>query len=56
MKPPIAKFIGKMQKKSGIMKSGLEAMPLFLLDNRINLFEQLVMGPYKTWSVFLSFV
>ena len=29
----IAKFIGKMQKKSGIMKSGLDAMPLFLLDD-----------------------
>ena len=27
----IAKFIGKMQKKSGITKSGLDAMPLFLL-------------------------
>ena len=26
-------FIGKMQKKSGIMKSGLDAMPLFLLDD-----------------------
>ena len=25
--------IGKMQKKSGIMKSGLDAMPLFLQDN-----------------------
>ena len=29
----IAKFTGKMQKKSGIMKIGLEAMPLFLLDD-----------------------
>ena len=31
-----AENIGKMQKKSGIMKSGLDAvdaMPLFLLDN-----------------------
>ena len=27
----IAKFVWKMQKKSGIMKSGLDAMPLFLL-------------------------
>ena len=26
-------FDGKMQKKSGIMKSGLDAMPLFLLDD-----------------------
>ena len=32
-KVAIAKFIGKMQKKSGIMKSGVEAMPLFLLDD-----------------------
>ena len=32
-KVAIAMFIGKMQKKSGIMKSGLDAMPLFLLDN-----------------------
>ena len=35
-KVAIAKFIGKMQKKSGIMKSGLDAMPLFLLDNLLN--------------------
>ena len=34
-KVAIAKFIWKMQKKSGIMKSGLKAMPLFLLDNEI---------------------
>ena len=26
-------FIGKMQKKSNIMKSGLDAMPLCLLDD-----------------------
>ena len=32
-KVALAKFIGKMQKKSGIMKSGLVAMPLFLLDD-----------------------
>ena len=32
-KVAIAKFIGKMQKKSGIMKSGLDAMLLFLLDD-----------------------
>ena len=31
-KVAIAKFIWKMQKKSG-MKSGLDAMPLFLLDD-----------------------
>ena len=37
-KPKVAraKFIGKMQKKSGIMKIGLGAMPLFLLDNLLN--------------------
>ena len=29
----LAKFIEKMQKKSGIMKNGLDAMPLFLLDD-----------------------
>ena len=33
-KVALAKFIGKMQKKSGIMKSGLDAMPLFLLPRR----------------------
>ena len=33
LKVAIAKFIGKMQKKSSIMKSGLDAMPLFLLDD-----------------------
>ena len=32
-KVAIAKFIGKMQKKSGLMKSGLDATPLFLLDD-----------------------
>ena len=32
-KVAIAKFVWKMQKKSGIMKSGLDAMPLFLLDD-----------------------
>ena len=35
-KVAIAKFIGKMQKKSGIMKSGLDAMPLFLLDDLLS--------------------
>ena len=32
-KVAITKLIWKMQKKSGIMKSGLDAMPLLLLDN-----------------------
>ena len=32
-KVAIAKFIGKMQKKSGIRKSGVDAMPLLLLDD-----------------------
>ena len=35
-KVAIAKFVWKMQKKSGIMKSGLDAMPLFLLDDLLN--------------------
>ena len=40
-KVAIAKFIGKMQKKElGIMKSGLDAMPLFLLDNLLKLFSR----------------
>jgi hypothetical protein len=40
-KVAIAKFIGKMQKKSGIMKSGLDTMPLFLLDNLLRvIFDQ----------------
>ena len=30
------KFEGKSKKKSGIMKSGLDAMPLFLLDDLLN--------------------
>ena len=34
-KVAIAKFIWKMQKKSGIMKSGLDTMPLFFLDNQL---------------------
>ena len=29
----IAKFVWNMQKKFGIMKSGLDVMPLFLLDD-----------------------
>ena len=32
-KVAIAKLVWKMQKKSGIMKSGSNAMPLFLLDD-----------------------
>ena len=28
--------LGKCKKKSGIMKSGLDAMPLFLLDNLLS--------------------
>ena len=35
-KVAITKFVWKMQKKSGIMKSGLDAMPLFLLDHLLN--------------------
>ena len=35
-KAAIEKFIGEMQKKSGIMKSGLNAMPLFLLDDMLS--------------------
>ena len=40
-KVAIAKFIGKMQKKSGIMKSGLDAMPLFLLDDLLSYLKHL---------------
>ena len=36
LKVSLAKIIGKMQKKSGIMKSGLDAMPLFVLDDLLN--------------------
>ena len=36
-KVAIAKFIWKMQKESGIMKSGWDAMPLFLLDDLLKL-------------------
>ena len=36
-KVAIVKFVWKMQKKkSGIMKSGLDAMPLFLLDDLLS--------------------
>ena len=35
----IAKFVWKMQKKPGIMKSGLDAMPLFLLDNLLRIIQ-----------------
>ena len=43
-KVAIAKFIGKMQKKSGILKSGLDAMPLFLLDDLLNKHDSLHAG------------
>ena len=33
------KFVWKMQKKSGIMKSGVDAMPLFLLDHLLRNFS-----------------
>ena len=36
VKVAIAKFIVEMQKKSGIMKNVLDAMPLFLLDDLLN--------------------
>ena len=32
----IAKFIGEMQKTSGFMKSGLDTMPRFLLDDLLS--------------------
>ena len=35
-KQAIGKFIGEMQKESGIVKSGLDAMPLFLLDDLLS--------------------
>ena len=35
-KVAIAKFIGKIKKKSDIMKSGLDAMPLFLRDDLLS--------------------
>ena len=51
-KVAIAKLVWKMQKKSGIMKSGLDAMSLFLLDDLLNHFfhstPQLYMGVW--WS------
>ena len=33
----ISRFPGKMKKKTGIMKSGLDAMPLFLLEDLFNM-------------------
>ena len=35
-KVAMAKFVWKMQKLSGIMKSRLDAMPLFLLDDLLS--------------------
>ena len=32
----VAIAVWKMQKKSGVMKSGLDAMPLFLLDDLLS--------------------
>jgi hypothetical protein len=42
-----SKFIEKMQKKSGIMKSGLDAMPLFLLDDLLRIEP----GLHTVWHV-----
>ena len=39
------KFVWKMQKKkSGIMKSGVDAMPLFLLDDLLKQFFPIICG------------
>ena len=38
-KVAIANFIGKMQKKSDIMKSGLDTISLFLLDNLLKMIK-----------------
>ena len=43
-KVAIAKFIGKMQKKSGIIKSGLDVMPIFLLDDLLSTLEARVLN------------
>ena len=48
-KVAIAKFIGKMQKKSGIMKNGSDTMPLFLLD------DLLTQSPVKKLNVSMKF-
>ena len=44
-KVAIAKFIGKMQKKSGIMKSGVDAMPLFFLDDLLKYEFKMAIAP-----------
>ena len=43
-KPKVAKakFVWKMQKKSGIMKSGLDAMPLSPLDDLLSITKLLI--------------
>ena len=42
-KVAIANFIGKMQEKSGIMKSGLDTMALFLQDDLLT-FSNILIG------------
>ena len=53
-KVAIAKFVWKMQKKSGIMKSGLDAMPLFLLDDLARTYLQPHYGNGVFGNVYLS--
>ena len=40
LKVAIVKFAWKMQKKSGIIKSGLDAIPLFLLDDLLSFISE----------------
>ena len=45
---------GKCKKKSGIMKSGLDAMPLFLLDDLLRFCNVIVIVIVLVWLTFMS--
>ena len=49
-KVAIAKFVWKMQKIFGIMKIGLDAMPLFLLDDLLK--KAFIKEKGGTWQGF----
>ena len=50
----IAKFVWKTQKKVCIMKSGLDAMPLFLLDDLLSEIEWNMAAYKNNQKLFLT--
>ena len=44
------RFEGNGKIPLGIMKSGLDAMPLFLLDNLLNMIDKKLSIPFYNWN------